>query len=211
MALANYPEREAFHWSAVVLLFAGARPRELCQTNPQVDFPKESGISYMDLSAKTTSGKGVIKSSKTGEARRILLYAELIRLGFPKYVERIKEQEADRLFPSFRVKAGNAYTANGELFTDLLRAVGLYDDAASPGEPLMGDLIHGCFVGATLVHRDLLGYAVGLYGFLKEPQGCGRVHGPVDVFPNTFDLYISLVRAPTATNLTLVFAQHFLK
>ena len=36
------------------------------------------------------------------------------------------------------------------------------------------DLTHGRFVGVTLVHRDLLGNAVELYGFFKEPQGWGQ-------------------------------------
>jgi integrase len=62
----------------------------------------------------------------------------LLRLGFPEYVQRFKELGADRLSPSFRVKAGNAFTANGQLFTDLLKAAGIYDDAAPPGEQVMG-------------------------------------------------------------------------
>jgi hypothetical protein len=33
------------------------------------------------------------------------------------------------------------------------------------------DLIHGCFVGAALVHRDLLRNTVGLHGLGKKTQG----------------------------------------
>lgn len=137
-AIAKAPRDEALYWFSVVSLFTGARPRELCQTNPQVDFGQDTDHWFMDLSATTAAGNGVIKSIKTGEARRIPLHPELLRLGFHEYVQRLKREGADRLFPSFRLKGGNAYSASGELFTDLLKAVGIYDDAAPPGELVMG-------------------------------------------------------------------------
>ena len=37
------------------------------------------------------------------------------------------------------------------------------------------DLIDGGFVGAALVHGDLLRNIAGLHGFVKEAQGCGLV------------------------------------
>ena len=79
---------------------------------------------------------------------------------------------------------------------------------------------------ATLVHRDLVGNAVGLHGFLKEPQGCGLVapgsqqkvnlfafliYGPVEVSLDPFDLDINLVHSPTAANRTLVLMERFFK
>ena len=88
------------------------------------------------------------------------------------------------------------------------------------------DLIDGRLVFAALVHRDLFGNAVGLHGFLREPQGCGLVtpggqqkfnrfaflvHRTVEVFPNAFDLDISLVHAPAAAYRTLVLVEHILK
>ena len=33
------------------------------------------------------------------------------------------------------------------------------------------DLINRCLVGAALVHGDLLGYIVGLHGFVKKAHG----------------------------------------
>jgi len=137
-AIAKDPAQEALYWFSVVLLFTGARPRELCQTNPQVDFGQDDGHWYMDISDTTAAGKGVTKSVKTGEARRVPLHPELVRLGFPEYVLRLKDSGADRLFPSFRLKAGNPYTANGDLFTDLLKATGLYTRKAPPGKLVTG-------------------------------------------------------------------------
>lgn len=118
------------------MLFTGARPREVCQSNPQVDFGQVDGHWYVDLDEKSPAGKGVRKTIKTGEARRVPLHPELIRLGFPEYVQRLRNAGADRLFPSWRVKSGNPYTANGVLFSDLLRRAGLY--TAASGEQVTG-------------------------------------------------------------------------
>lgn len=137
-AMAKDPEQESMYWFTVLSLFTGARPRELCQVNPQVDFGQDEGHWYVDLSPHTAAGKGITKSIKTGEERRIPLHPELVSLGFPEYVERIKGQGADRLFPSFRVKKGNPFEAAGDDFTALLKEVGLYDDKAPPGQVVLG-------------------------------------------------------------------------
>lgn len=165
-AIAKDPEQEALYWFAVVLLFTGARPRELCQTNPQVDFGQEEGNWYMDISETTTPGKGVTKSVKTGEARRVPFHPELVRLGFPKYVQRVKDEGADRLFPSFRIKAGNPYSANGNLFSDLLKRTGLYDRKAPPGKLVTGAyVLRKSFITQCshqgVVSKELTGHSDG--------------------------------------------------
>lgn len=137
-AMAKDPEQESMYWFTVLSLFTGARPRELCQVNPQVDFGQDEGHWYVDLSPYTAAGKGITKSIKTGEERRIPLHPELVSLGFPEYMERIKGQGADRLFPSFRVKKGNPFEAAGDDFTALLKEVDLYDDKAPPGQVVLG-------------------------------------------------------------------------
>jgi integrase len=132
------PEQEPLYWLLIVLLFTGARPREVCQANPQVDFGQVDGHWYIDLDEHSAAGKGVSKSIKSGEARRIPLHPELIRLGFPKYVERVKAAGADRLFPTWRVKQGNPFTAHYERVSDLLKEVGLYTRQATPGMQVTG-------------------------------------------------------------------------
>lgn len=137
-AVAADPEQEALYWFSVVMLFTGARPRELCQANPQVDFGQEGGHWFVDLSEKTVAGKGVVKSIKTGEQRRVPFHAELVRLGLPEYVQRLKAAGADRLFPSWGVKSGNAYKGNEGRFTALLKVCSLYDNEAPAGEQVTG-------------------------------------------------------------------------
>ena len=136
--LARDPGGESLYWFLVVMLFTGARPREVCQTNPQVDFGQVDGVWYMDLDERSTPGVGVKKTVKTGEARRIPLHPELVRLQFPSYVERVKQVGADRLFPDWRVKQGNPFTAHYERVSRLLKAVGLYNRAAPPGALVTG-------------------------------------------------------------------------
>ncbi|MEJ8838661.1 DUF6538 domain-containing protein [Ramlibacter sp. AN1133] len=135
-AVAAHPTQEPLYWFTLVMLLTGARPREVCQANPQVDFGQVDGHWYMDLDEKSAAGKGVRKTIKTGEARRIPVPPELIRLGFPEYVQRMKDAGADRLFPTWRIKQGNPYTANGSLFSDLLRVAGLY--TTKVGEQVTG-------------------------------------------------------------------------
>ena len=70
------------------------------------------------------------------------------------------------------------------------------------------DLIHGCLVGAALVHRHLLGNTTGLHGLVKKAldsqQKVDRlsllVHRAVKVFSGVFDLDVRFIRAPAAYN-----------
>ncbi len=137
-AIAADPEREALYWLPIVGLYTGARPRELCQLNPQCDFGTAEGIPYLDFDATTPAGKGVVKTVKTREDRRIPLHADLLSLGFYEYLTRMKEEGADRMFPTFRVKKGNPFEVAGGLFTAFLKAEGLYDSTAPAGRQVLG-------------------------------------------------------------------------
>lgn len=126
--IAEDPTQEARYWLPVIALYTGARPREICQLNPQCDWGRVESVWYLSFDETTPAGKGITKSIKTGETRHVPLHPELVRLGLPEYLERMKRQGADRLFPTFRVKGGNPYTVAGADFSDLLRKVGLYDN-----------------------------------------------------------------------------------
>ena len=128
LAIAQDPAQEARYWLPVIGLYTGARPREICQLNPQCDWGKEGDVWYLDFNENKPAGKGVTKSIKTGDTRLVPLHPELVRLGLPAYLEKMKRGGADRLFPSFRIKGGNPYMAAGADFTELLRVTGLYDD-----------------------------------------------------------------------------------
>ena len=184
-AIAADPEQEALYWLPIACLFTGARPRELCQVNPQCDFGEEGGISFVDFDTATPSGKGVVKSIKTGEARRIPLHPELVRLGFPEYLKRLKEAGADRLFPSFRVKKGNPFEVAGAVFTEFLKAVGLYDNAAPPGRQVLGAyVLRKSFVthasNQGVMSREMTGHSEGretriqLKHYITEPEPLRR-------------------------------------
>ena len=88
------------------------------------------------------------------------------------------------------------------------------------------DLIHGRFVGAALVHRDLFGNTAGLHGFFKEAQGCDLValggqqevngfallvYRAVEILPVAFDFDIGFVHAPAAAHRSLVLTKCFFK
>ena len=137
-AIAQDPEQESLYWFAVLALYTGARPRELCQVNPQVDYGILEGIPFLDFSPHSAAGKEITKTVKTGEERRIPLHSALGSLGVMDYLDRLKAAKADRLFPGFRVKKGNPFEASGELFSDLLKASGLYNDTAPPGNRVQG-------------------------------------------------------------------------
>jgi hypothetical protein len=131
--VARDPKQEALYWFLVVMLFTGARPRD-----PQVDFGKVDDRWYMDLNENSTAGVGIKKTIKTGEARRIPFHSQLVSLGFPEYVQRMKAAGADRLFPTWRVKKGNPFTAHGARVSELLRKTGLYTRDAAPGALVTG-------------------------------------------------------------------------
>jgi integrase len=164
---------EPLYWLLVVMLFTGARPREVCQINPQVDFGEIEGAWFIDLDNKSAAGVGIKKSIKTGEARRVPLHAELVRLGFPKYLQRSKEAGVDRLFPSWRVKAGNPFTAHHGLIAGLLKETGLYTRTAPAGEQVTGAyVLRKTFVtqcrNQGVVSREITGHRDGATTVMQD-------------------------------------------
>ncbi len=137
-ALSHDSDGGPLYWLTLIMLFTGARPREICQINPQVDFGEVEGCWYVDINDKSDTGKGVKKTVKTGESRRLPLHLTLVELGLPSYLEEMRESGADRLFPEVRVKRGNPYVVLGAQFSQLLRDVNLYDDRAPAGRKVLG-------------------------------------------------------------------------
>ena len=104
-----------------------------------------------------------MKTVKNGEARRIPLHPDLLRLGFYEYLTRMKKEGADRLFPKFRVKKGNPYEVAGALFTDFLKAEGMYDNTAPPGRQVLGMYVmRKSFIthaaNQKVISRDITGH-----------------------------------------------------
>lgn len=137
-AIAKDPAADAAYWMPTIGLYTGARPREICQLNPQCDWGQEGETFFLRFDMDTAAGEGISKSVKTGEVRRVPMHSELVRLGLPAYLEGLKSAGAGRIFPGARVKKGNPYEVAGEAFTDFLRGLGLYDNEAPPGRRVLG-------------------------------------------------------------------------
>ena len=165
--LADDPERIGMYWLSVMALYTGARPREVCQINPQVDFGKLDDIWYLDINHQSAAGVGVKKTVKTGEIRRIPIHSEAIKLGFVEYTQRIKKEGADRLFPTLRIKSGNPFSASGAEFTQLLMDCNLYDDKAPPGNRVQGIyVLRKTFITEArnqhVISKEITGHSSGM-------------------------------------------------
>ncbi len=177
--IAHDPASEPLYWLLTLMLFTGARPREVCQINPQVDFGELEGAWYVDLDDKSPAGMGVKKTIKTGEARRIPLHSELLRLGLVEYLQRQKAAGADRLFPTWRVKMGNPFAAHYDSVGNLLREVGLYSRDASPGAQVSGSyVLRKTFITKCrdqgVISKDITGHSDGLTTAIQERHYISR-------------------------------------
>jgi integrase len=136
-ALAADPEAEHQYWLPLVLLYTGARARELCQINPQVDLGEFDGVSFLTIAETAPADDGVKKKVKTGEARQVPVHPELIRLGFLDYLARMKGAGARRLFPAFGINKGDAGYRAKDWMRAWLDQLGLRDETA-------GAMLTGC-------------------------------------------------------------------
>ena len=134
--LAADPAAEHQYWLPLVLLYTGARARELCQINPQTDLGEFDGVPFITIDKTTPADDGIVKSVKTGEARQVPIHPELIRLGFLDYLKGTKEAGARRLFPAFGTNKGDAAYRAKDWFRDWLDQLGLRDE--TPGAMLTG-------------------------------------------------------------------------
>lgn len=134
--LAADPAAEHQYWLPLVLLYTGARARELCQINPQTDLGEFDGVSFITIDKTTPADDGVVKAVKTGEARQVPVHPELVRLGFLDYLKDVKEAGARRLFPAFGTNKGDAAYRAKDWFRDWLDQLGLRDE--TPGAMLTG-------------------------------------------------------------------------
>lgn len=86
---------EAAYWVPLLALFTGARLGELAQLSVD-DVRSADGVTYLRL---TNEGEGK-RLKNVGSRRRVPVHPELLRLGFLDYVELMRSQQAQRLFPN---------------------------------------------------------------------------------------------------------------
>lgn len=153
-------------WLLALELYTGARVREICQVNPQQDWGREEGQWWLRFTdeAGELPDPDVIKSMKTGKSRTIPLHPELVRLGLPDYLERVKETGARRLFPRWAPTQGDAGSAPAKWVTNYLQSIGLHGVENQQGNALRGShafrhtlLTYGRLNGVNL--RGISGHA----------------------------------------------------
>ena len=89
-------------------LYTGGRINELCQLYLSDIRVSESGVAYLDFNLDTPDKvmddeTETDKSLKTPNAQRQMpIHPELIKLGFLKYVEALKVDGRERLFPELK-------------------------------------------------------------------------------------------------------------
>jgi integrase len=95
------------YWLMPLGLFTGARLGELCQLLLS-DIVDVDGIACLDINDEEEG-----KTLKSKNAKRLVpLHSELIRLGFLRYVERLREAGEVRVFPGLSLEPSSSHHAS---------------------------------------------------------------------------------------------------
>lgn len=153
-------------WLLALELYTGGRVRELCQINPQSDWGCKDGIWWLTLTNESgpLPDPDVIKRVKTKKPRTIPMHKDLVRLGFPVYLQQLKDAGARRLFPEWATKDGDAGAYPGKWVQLYMREIGLHGVANAVGNSVRGShafrhtlLTYGRKAGVSL--RCISGHA----------------------------------------------------
>lgn len=96
--------RPHYYWLPLLGLLTGGRINELSQLYLDDIRQSEAGVWYVDFNLDGDKVEDVPdKSLKTVNAERVVpIHAELVRLGLPQYVERLRRAGHTRLFPELK-------------------------------------------------------------------------------------------------------------
>ncbi|HGE8282535.1 TPA: DUF6538 domain-containing protein [Serratia marcescens] len=101
------------YWLPLLALYTGGRMNELCQLYLSDIRVSENGVAYLDFNLDAPDkvmDSEADKSLKTLNAlRQMPIHPELIRLGFLKYVEALKSDGQERLFPELKFNKTKGY------------------------------------------------------------------------------------------------------
>lgn len=89
------------YWLPYIAAYSGARLEEITQLSPQTDIHETYGIWVFDIN--DDSGKSVKNNQSI---RKIPIHKELIKQGLLEYVEKIKQDGAEMLFPNEKTRDG---------------------------------------------------------------------------------------------------------
>ncbi|WP_395680423.1 DUF6538 domain-containing protein [Dokdonella sp.] len=108
-------------WGALLGLYTGARVGEVAQLYLR-DFSIEGAQPFVFIRADSDGQSVKTESSE----RKVPLHPDLIELGLFKYIERLKKDGAERLFPHMRID-GNAGSGNAisKAFSYYLKQLGV--------------------------------------------------------------------------------------
>ncbi len=104
--LSGLVRNESHKWGMLLGMFTGARLNEVCQLHI-ADVQQESGIWFLNITEEGDESKRV---KTTAGRRKVPLHAELIRLGFPDFVD--KRRTNTRLFPDYSYNENSGYGRN---------------------------------------------------------------------------------------------------
>lgn len=127
-------------WLLAIELYTGGRVREICQINPQHDWGCTDNMFWLTLTNEPGSSPDpdVVKSVKTGRARTIPMPPELVRLGLPDFLTRLKNAGARRLFPQWSPTKGDAGAAPAKWVANFMRSIGLHGVSNEHGNAVRG-------------------------------------------------------------------------
>ena len=124
-------ETAHYYWLPLIGLYTGARINEICQLNPAKDIlqDKETGVWYFWFNDERDTAADVDKSIKTNSSKRIVpIHSQLLNLGFLDYVERVKGENRQLIFPAWQPRNGKASANASKWFGRYLESVGLRDE-----------------------------------------------------------------------------------
>ncbi len=109
----------SWFWLPLLALWTGARLNELCQLRID-DVDQDKGIPFLHLREGDETQR-----MKGNKSRIVPIHPELVRLGFPVYVEAQRMSGHDRVFPTLKLDAKGYYSGRpSKDFSTFLARVG---------------------------------------------------------------------------------------
>ncbi len=160
-------------WVPLICIFSGLRLNEACGL-AIADIKSEGGILYMHVRDEMEG-----QSIKAAASRRkVPLHHELITLGFPEFVNRMRESGADRLFPELRLSASGYYSeAPSKFFKKVIERI-VDPDPDEPGKLVFHSTRHTATsrLRAADVRKDVSEEIIG-----HESKDTHSGYGKVDI------------------------------
>lgn len=168
--------RDYQRWGSLIGIYTGARLNEIAQLRlDDLKTDSETGIWFFDLN---DDGDGKQLKNQASK-RRVPVHSQLVALGLPAYIERLRAAGHQRLFPSFTKDLKNGYgRALGRWFNDrFLPKLGLKTTKVSfhslrhtaittmmqagVEEPIVKSVVGHTKSGVTQQHYFKAGYTLG--------------------------------------------------